>query len=127
MCLHAAKSTVTKAMDQAPTPPAPAPPQDAKKAADTGVGARVLHPRRMSPVPFDAVCDPVPRSRNFSSAPSYLAAGIKTCFQCTVADMLPCLPARSWVSSEDGSRQGARAPCSCPAIVFAAGAQGRCA
>ena len=67
-CLRAAKSTVTKAADQAPTPAAPAPPQEAKKAADTGVEAPMLHPRRTSPVPFDAVCNPVPRSRHFSSA-----------------------------------------------------------
>ena len=33
----AAVSTVKAAADKAPTPGAPAPPQDAKKAADTGV------------------------------------------------------------------------------------------
>ena len=52
--LRAAKSAVTKAADQVPTPAAPAPPQEAKKAADTGVEAHVLHPRRTCPVPFDA-------------------------------------------------------------------------
>jgi hypothetical protein len=57
-CLRAATSTVTKAADQVPTPAAPAPPQDTRKAADTGAEARGLHVCCTLLVPFDAGCEP---------------------------------------------------------------------
>jgi hypothetical protein len=42
-CLCAATSAVTKAADQVPTPAAPAPPAETKKAADTGATNVYIH------------------------------------------------------------------------------------